>query len=190
MGNLTAVDQLNSQITKRLHDARVTVDHPAAPEGHWWIDVEHQGYVVSVEFRADHGFGVCGPDGGYGEGPDVVVPTASAAADYVVAFLAASRLRGEPPVPRELMRNFAEAVGRALEDLIERRLGSAEKELLKKLSTVSKDVKRLEAEVSELTQALLVPPARRQATPAKKMAFDYKKKQRKTVKASRSRSRR
>jgi len=190
MGNLAPVEQLNSQITRRLHDAKLTVDRPANADGHWWIDVEHQGHLVSVEFRPGEGFGVCGSNGGYGEGPDVVVANPAAAADQVVVFLVASRLRGDLPSTRDLMRGFEEVVTRVVEELLGQRLETTERELAKRLASFSRDVKKLEAEVSELTDALRAPAARQSTKSAPKTPARRKSKQRAEAKTVRSGTRR
>src|SRR6266481_9313644 len=92
MGRLEPVGQLSDEISRRLADAKISVDRPATPDGTWWIDIEHRGHTASVEFRPGKGFGVAAPNGGYGEGPDVVVADASTAANQVVAFLVTTGL--------------------------------------------------------------------------------------------------
>jgi hypothetical protein len=83
----------------RLGDATIAVDAPATTAGSWWLDVSQAGHTAIVEYRPNDGFGVSGPRGGYGEGPDVVVPNVAAAADQVVAFLVAARLAGDVKTP-------------------------------------------------------------------------------------------
>lgn len=88
MGSLAApVEQLRAELQRRLADAYIRIDAPGSAEGTWWVDVEHQGHSASVEWRPKVGFGVAGPHGGYGEGPDVVIQDAAAAADHVCRLL-------------------------------------------------------------------------------------------------------
>lgn len=96
MANVATIDQLHQELTERLDGARITIDAPDANDGVWWIDVQHRGRRASIEFRPGKGFGVSGPNGGYGEGPDAIAADAASAADQVIALLVASRL--EKPV--------------------------------------------------------------------------------------------
>src|SRR5690242_13304079 len=97
MGTLAPLEQLQSELHRRLADADIRVDAPKSPDGSWWIDIEREGSVASVEWRPAAGFGVAGPDGGYGEGPDVVVRDAATAADHVARLL--ERRVSQNPLP-------------------------------------------------------------------------------------------
>ncbi|MEA2490281.1 MAG: hypothetical protein QOH21_2073 [Acidobacteriota bacterium] len=92
MGNRQAVEELKDEIALRLADAVVTIDEPDSDADVWWVDITHDGHSVSVEYRPNRGFGVAAPHGGYGEGPDVILPTPSKAADQAVAFSVTARL--------------------------------------------------------------------------------------------------
>lgn len=129
MGNMTAIEQLRSEVTARMSDAVISVDAPSTVTGSWWLDVTHSGHTATVEYRPNQGFGVSAPHGGYGEGPDVVVQSVSSAADQIVAFLVTARL---------------------LEDKLEERFQSLRKELTESIASVSDDVKNLELEVHQL----------------------------------------
>jgi hypothetical protein len=85
--NANAAEELSTTIRRRLPDASVTIDAPAHERGHWWIDVTRGDLRASVEWRPERGFGVGLGPGGYGEGPDVIVPTVDAAARHVVEYL-------------------------------------------------------------------------------------------------------
>jgi hypothetical protein len=87
MGTVTPVEELRREITDRLRDAAVTIDSPDVAEGAWWVDVERNGRTASVEWRPGRGFGIAGPGGTYGEGPDYVVNDAVTAAQEVVRIL-------------------------------------------------------------------------------------------------------
>jgi len=83
MENVTAVEELKSEIRRRLADATLTVDAPSSSDGSWWLDVQRYGRVASVEWRPGKGFGIAAPGGAYGEGVDFVVDDAVAAAEHL-----------------------------------------------------------------------------------------------------------
>ena len=83
MESVAAVEQLKSEIRRRLADATLTVDAPSSTEGSWWLDVQRCGRVASVEWRPGKGFGVAAPGGLYGEGVDFIVEDPAAAAEHV-----------------------------------------------------------------------------------------------------------
>jgi hypothetical protein len=87
MEPLTALEQLQVELRRRVPDANIRFDAPTAADGTWWVDVEWQGNIATVEWRPHVGFGVAGAGTGYGEGPDVVVSDAESAADQVTRFL-------------------------------------------------------------------------------------------------------
>ena len=82
------LEQLQDELRRRLPEAKIRFDAPTTVDGTWWADIEWQGNVATVEWRPDVGFGVAGEGGGYGEGPDVVVITADAAADQIFDLFA------------------------------------------------------------------------------------------------------
>jgi hypothetical protein len=89
MGQLEApLEQLQKELRRRLPDVNIRFDAPTAADGTWWLDIEWQGNVATVEWRPQVGFGVAGTDGGYGEGPDVVVNDADSAAEHVIELVA------------------------------------------------------------------------------------------------------
>lgn len=47
------------------------------------MDVELNGRTVVVEWRPHMGFGLSFQPGSYGEGPEIIFPSASATADYI-----------------------------------------------------------------------------------------------------------
>ncbi|HVR39357.1 MAG TPA: hypothetical protein VMU84_09690 [Thermoanaerobaculia bacterium] len=81
------LDELQAQLKRRVAGVDIRVDAPASASGSWWIDVENDGVIASVEWRPNIGFGIAGPNGGYGEGADVVVDDVAKAADEVVRLL-------------------------------------------------------------------------------------------------------
>ena len=92
---MNAAEQLSIAISRELPDAVVSIDAPAHETGHWWIDVTYQRRNATIEWRPKQGFGVGLGPGGYGEGPDLVVPTVDAAASHVTAYLSPSVMPAE-----------------------------------------------------------------------------------------------
>jgi hypothetical protein len=84
---LNAAEELSTAISRALPDATVTIDAPAHETGQWWIDITREDQKATVEWRPKHGFGVGLGPGGYGEGPDIVVPTVDAAVRQVLEYL-------------------------------------------------------------------------------------------------------
>jgi hypothetical protein len=101
MENLTAVDQLQAEVRRRLAEATFTIDAPASSTGSWWVDVRGYGRSASVEWRPERGFGVSGSDGAYGEGADVVVHDPVTAAEHVARLL--QPFSQPEPVSREAL---------------------------------------------------------------------------------------
>jgi hypothetical protein len=152
MGDIDTIEQLRREIGLRIGDATTSVDAPTANGGSWWVDVRQAGHTATVEYRPNEGFGVSGPRGGYGEGPDVVLPNVTAAADQVVAFLVAARLVGDDDVAwrqRDLAASIAQEVQRGLDE----RFAALRKELADSIAIVSGEVKNLESEVHQLVAA-------------------------------------
>jgi hypothetical protein len=88
MGPVAEIEQLQRALHRRLPDASISVDTPDKPDGAWWVDVEQDGRIASVEWSLTRGYGVAGPGGGYGERPDFIVTDAEAAAELVASALA------------------------------------------------------------------------------------------------------
>lgn len=152
MGHLDTIEQLRREIASRMGDATMSVDAPSTNTGSRWLDVRQAGHTATVEYRPSEGFGVSAPRGGYGEGPDVVVPNVTAAADQVVAFLVAARLLGDDdPVWRQ--RDLAAAIAQEVQRGLDERFAALRKELAESIAVVSGDVKNLESEVHQLVAA-------------------------------------
>lgn len=168
MGSLAApLEQLQAELQRRLTDASIRVDAPSSPEGTWWVDVERQGHTASVEWRPRVGFGVAGPDGGYGEGPDVVVDDAATAADHVVRLL---ERRAGPNVQevqllvdefqRELEAMVAQ-IDEVFRDLVTRYGGTVGGELQIRIKSVVTDARQVESKFEDMAKVLLTPPTQR-----------------------------
>jgi len=145
MGHRQAVEELTSEIALRIADAEVTIDEPDTDSGSWWIDIRHGGYQSAVEYRPGTGFGVAAPNGGYGEGPDVILPNASRAADQVVAFLVTARLKNRNPEG-----DIAAAVTHSIQRTLDERFEALRTELTSSIAEVSEDVRHLESELHQL----------------------------------------
>lgn len=87
---MNAAEELSNAINRALPDAVVSIDAPPRDNGFWWIDVKRGDRKATIEWRPKQGFGVGFGSGGYGEGPDLVVPTVDAAAAHVLEFLLSS----------------------------------------------------------------------------------------------------
>ena len=83
MESVAAVEELKSEVRRRMADATITVDPPSSTTGSWWLDIQRYGHIASIEWRPGNGFGVAYPGGGYGEGVDFVVDDAATAAEHV-----------------------------------------------------------------------------------------------------------
>lgn len=88
---MNAAEELSTAISRALPDAAVSIDAPADAGGNWWIDVTRGDRTATVEWRPKQGFGVGLGPGGYGEGPEVVVPNVDTAARRVVDYLRPDR---------------------------------------------------------------------------------------------------
>ncbi len=170
MGTLAPLEELKTELHRRMADAAIRVDAPSSPEGSWWIDVERQGNVASVEWRAAAGFGVAGPDGGYGEGPDVVVHDAASAADHVARLLE-RRLAPNIQHVQELVGEFQqqlEAMVAEINDVfhhIETSYAkSVGRELRLRIRAVVDDARQVESKFEDMAKLILADPQRTRHT--------------------------
>jgi hypothetical protein len=95
MEPLDIVKDVAQQITRGLEGAVVTIDAPAATDGHWWLDVAYDGRTATVEWRPKQGFGVGMGEDAYGEGPNIIFPSASDAAHYIIGTLASGAIESD-----------------------------------------------------------------------------------------------
>lgn len=165
MGLLAApLEQLQAELHRRLAGANIRVDAPTSPDGVWWIDVEREGHSASVEWRPKVGFGVAGPDGGYGEGPDVVVEDVETAADHVARLLerrAGPNVQDVQVLVDEFQRELEAMVAHIDEvfrDLVARYGGTVGGELQIRIKSVVTDARQVESKFEEMAKALLAPP--------------------------------
>lgn len=87
MADLTALQTLQLVLARELPAARANLDAPHTDSGSWFLDVEWNGAVTTVEWRPSQGFGVADADAAFGEGPAFVTRDAKAAALAAVAQL-------------------------------------------------------------------------------------------------------
>jgi hypothetical protein len=90
---MNEIEKLKAEIARDLPEATATIDAPDDARGSWWLDVEHGGRRIAIEWRPRNGFGVSSGSGGYGEGPDEVLRTREAAREHVENLLRSPRKR-------------------------------------------------------------------------------------------------
>jgi DNA-binding XRE family transcriptional regulator len=120
MANAAKIDieTLAKQLRKRFPEASIALDRPKRSTGVWYLDVAREGHPVTVEWKANRGFGVSSsPAPGYGEGADEVYTDAEAAYGRVVSLLL-SRMFTSPPEPVRL-RELRKARGLSQAELAE-----------------------------------------------------------------------
>lgn len=86
---MSDLDRLRAAILSLAPDVTTSVDAPADPMGHWFLDVRLGEKHVTVEWRPRLGqFGLgLSPDPGYGEGPDEICDDVGQAARRVVEVI-------------------------------------------------------------------------------------------------------
>ncbi|HYK01571.1 MAG TPA: hypothetical protein VE974_07425 [Thermoanaerobaculia bacterium] len=139
-----------------------TIDPPASSTGSWWIDVQRYGRVASIEWRPGKGFGVAAPHGGYGEGVDVIGNDAVAAAEYVARVLqpysGAIDLNGPAGsnvLEQQLVAALASHIDRVVGDIVHTTVEKLLLELRNQIGDVPVDVRRVEFELSRITEQVL-----------------------------------
>lgn len=94
---MNAIQSLEERVRKRFPAAKTALDPAGKAGGPWFLDIDLGGHPVTVEWRPGKGFGVSSKrPGGYGEGPDEVLPDLDAASRRVIGLLLA-RARTRPP---------------------------------------------------------------------------------------------
>lgn len=115
------IQDLKQRISKDLPDARLTLEapYPPRPSAAWWLEIEHGGREVVVEWKPGRGFGLTSPAEGFGEGADEAYYDLDAAARRVIELLR-NKGRTTPPVEialgklRQSRRISQEALAEAL----------------------------------------------------------------------------
>jgi hypothetical protein len=162
MENLAAVQELQSEVRRRMVDVTFTVDPPASSTGSWWVDVQRYGRVASIEWKPGKGFGVASPQGGYGEGVDYIVDDAAAAAEYVARVLQPSSMflshsfGSDSDVFQErLIAALSTHIDHAVNEAVHTTLEKFLNELKVQVGDVSADVKRFEQELARIADKVL-----------------------------------
>jgi hypothetical protein len=171
METIAAVHELQNEVRRRMADATLTIDPPAAATGRWWVDVQRYGRVASVQYKAGEGYGVAAPYGGYGEGVDVVVHDASAAAEHVARALEQSSIAsGLPPalgaddVQRQLIVTLAAHIARIVGETVQETIAKMIEDLRRDVANSSEDVRRIERALSRAADEVLSERNRSSAT--------------------------
>lgn len=154
MENVAAVEELESQVRRRLVDVTLTVDSPASSGGSWWIDIQRYGRIASVEWRPGKGFGVAGPGGGYGEGVDFVVDDPATAAEHITRILQPSSSDSDT-TQAQLLSAFSAHVDKVVGEVVQTTIEKILDELRQQVGTTAEDVRRIEEELARIAAKVL-----------------------------------
>ena len=97
------IERLKECVARELPNATLLlqVPNPPRPTAAWWLDVEHQGHHVAVEWKPRRGFGVTSPAEGLGDGAEETYDDVDATARRILELVREKR-RTEPPAARAL----------------------------------------------------------------------------------------
>ncbi len=91
------IEKLRKQLKKRLPKAEISLDPPASKDGVWFLDVEHAGHHVFIQWKGKSGFGIsASPEHAYGMGPDEVYVNDEAAFFRVLSLLLSGTYTAPP----------------------------------------------------------------------------------------------
>ncbi len=109
---MNPIQSLEQRILQRFPSARTTLDPVETPGGRWFLDIECEGHVLSIEWRSDRGFGVSsGSEGGYGEGPEEVYVDLESMSRRAFALLLANGVIVPPDTVRSRESPFEANAG-------------------------------------------------------------------------------
>lgn len=74
-------------LRERFPGATVRVDAPSNADGTWYVDVRRNQQALTIQWRADRGFGLSAAASAYGEGADEVYSTVAQVEDRVAELL-------------------------------------------------------------------------------------------------------
>jgi plasmid maintenance system antidote protein VapI len=105
---MTEIERLHEALGAELPDAFLRLDRPRSEAGEWWLDANHHGHTVHVQWSPKRGFGVTASqfDEGFGEKPEEVYATFADVHHRVLSLLL-HRQHTSPPEAvflRELRR--------------------------------------------------------------------------------------
>jgi DNA-binding XRE family transcriptional regulator len=83
------MEALKDRVASELPGATLVLRAPNPPRATaaWWLDIDHRGHQVAVEWKPKRGFGLTSPAEGFGEGADEVAHDAESAAVRVLQLL-------------------------------------------------------------------------------------------------------
>lgn len=117
---MNPIQRMAQQIERELSTARVELDAPANPTGEWFLDINHEGHTVVVQWRDGDGFGISSSlmTPGLGEAADELEPDFEQATERVLHLL---RTRSySTPSPKVALRMLREFSGVTQASLAER----------------------------------------------------------------------
>jgi DNA-binding transcriptional regulator YiaG len=140
------IQSLKQRISKDLPKARLALEapHPPRPNAAWWLEIEHGGHEVVVEWKPGRGFGLTSPAEGFGEGADEACYDVDAAARRVLELLR-NKERTTPPAEialaklRQSRRISQEALAAAL-NIRQAAVSKMERRADMRLSTLEKAI--------------------------------------------------
>jgi hypothetical protein len=143
----TPIHALESQLRQRFPSAKIYLDATERPKGTSFLDVDLNGHLVVIQWRADAGFGISSSaEHGFGEGADEVYQDLEAVYGRTVSLLL-SRTRTSPPesVLRDLRkeRGFTQVELAKLLNKQQGEVSKLEQRSDVKLSTVRSAVEKM-----------------------------------------------
>ncbi len=98
---MNAIQVLEQRVRQRFPSAKVSLDPAEKPTGSWFLDLDLEGYPMTIEWRPRAGFGIVAKrESGYGEGVDVVLPDLESAVRRVFGLLLAKSKTSPPSTVR------------------------------------------------------------------------------------------
>jgi DNA-binding Xre family transcriptional regulator len=116
---MNAIQTLQERVRERFPAVTTTLDPSSKPAGAWFLDLDLNGQLVTVEWRPGRGFGITSKRlPGYGEGPDELVPDLESISRRVINLLLAQAQTQPPKAVR--LRELRSARGLSQVELAKR----------------------------------------------------------------------
>jgi transcriptional regulator with XRE-family HTH domain len=117
---MNPIETLERDIGRAIPTASTRLRRPRNPNGQWWLDVDRDEYIVTVQWSPRRGFGVSASmlGDGYGEGPEETFDSLESATRRVRALLE-EKTHTVPP-QAVFLREFREMLGVTQIQLAER----------------------------------------------------------------------
>jgi DNA-binding XRE family transcriptional regulator len=110
---------LEQKVRERFPTAKTTLDPSSQRSGPWFLDIDLNGHLITVEWRPRRGFGLTSKRlSEYGEGPDEVIPDIDSAFHRVITLLLAGARTALPQAIR--LRELRAARGLSQVELAKR----------------------------------------------------------------------